>query len=403
MLTNVLLVDDHPMFRKGLRMLLETEKDIRVVGEAGDGQAAVEQVRVLSPDVVIMDISMPSLNGIEATRQILSGSPKTKVAALSIHGGKQFVKDMLGAGASAYILKDSVPEELINGIRKVMRNEVYLSDAITDVVITGFMDGGAADESTAILGSKLTRPATTSARLVDRPLFISRLEEGLKGRVTLISAPAGYGKTTLAAQWLGRSRRLSAWLSLDKRESEPERFLRYVVSAIRNAVPGFGSAIWPLLSCAHLSPPGDLADAMISDLAVLKEPLLLVVDDYQTIVSEPVQAVLLRMVEHLPDSLHLVILTRVDPPWPLARWRARQWLNEFRAGDLRFSKEETQLLLGQYAKTPLASETVDMLCSRTEGWVAALQLVRLSLAEDKNPDQFARNFSESDRLAIDYL
>ena len=108
----ILLVDDHPLFKKGLRLLFEEEPDMSVVGEAGDGQEAIDRVRELAPDVVVMDISMPNLNGIEATRHILGESPDTKVVALSIHDGKQFVKDMLTAGAAGYILKDSVPEEL---------------------------------------------------------------------------------------------------------------------------------------------------------------------------------------------------------------------------------------------------------------------------------------------------
>ena len=136
MTTTILIVDDHPLFRKGLRLIFEEEQDMRVVGEAGDGQEAIERVRELSPDVVVMDISMPNLNGMEATRHILAESPDTKIVALSIHDGKRFVKEMLSPGAAGYILKDSVPEELTNGIRKVIRGEVYLSSVITGVVVS---------------------------------------------------------------------------------------------------------------------------------------------------------------------------------------------------------------------------------------------------------------------------
>ena len=133
---SVVLVDDHQMFRKGLRLLIESKPDISVVGEAGDGKEAIEEVRRLSPDVVVMDISMPNINGIEATQQILSNSPNTKVVALSIHAGKRFVKDMLRAGAVGYILKDSAPEDLVNGIRTVIQGDVYLSPAITGIVVS---------------------------------------------------------------------------------------------------------------------------------------------------------------------------------------------------------------------------------------------------------------------------
>ena len=120
MATRILLVDDHPLFRKGLRLLLEEQEDFHIVGEAGDGREAIEQVRALTPDVVIMDISMPDFNGIDATHQILSEAPSTKVVALSMHAGRRFVEDMLRAGAAGYILKKSVPEDLVNGIRVVI-------------------------------------------------------------------------------------------------------------------------------------------------------------------------------------------------------------------------------------------------------------------------------------------
>lgn len=136
----ILLVDDHPVFRKGLRGLLEDEKGLRVVGEAGTGREAMEKVRELTPDVVVMDITMPDIDGIEATRQITAEHPEVKVVALSIHGGKRFVENMLQAGAAGYILKDSVPEELVGGVRAVLRGETYMSPEVTGLVISQYVD-----------------------------------------------------------------------------------------------------------------------------------------------------------------------------------------------------------------------------------------------------------------------
>ena len=127
MATTILLVDDHPLFRKGLRLLLEEQADFRIVGEAGDGRKAIELVRNLSPEVVIMDITMPEFNGIEATREIVSEHPSAKVVALSMHSGKSFVEGMLKAGAAGYILKKSVPEDLVNAIRMVIQGDIYLT------------------------------------------------------------------------------------------------------------------------------------------------------------------------------------------------------------------------------------------------------------------------------------
>jgi len=137
----ILLVDDHAMLRKGMILLLSEEKDILIVGEAGDGEEGVAAAKALKPDIVIMDISMPRLNGIEATREIISDSPQSKVIALSIHSARSYVDDMLSAGASGYLLKESVPEELLTGIRAVMGGNMFLSSAITGELVSAYVKG----------------------------------------------------------------------------------------------------------------------------------------------------------------------------------------------------------------------------------------------------------------------
>jgi DNA-binding NarL/FixJ family response regulator len=139
MSTTILVVDDHAMVRDGVRRLLE-RSDFKVVGEAGDGEEAIRAVRELSPDVVIMDITMPNVDGISATRDIMSSLPDTKVIALSIHGGKRFVEKMLQAGAVGYILKDSVPEQLVEAVHAVLKGETYLSPAITGLVVAQYIN-----------------------------------------------------------------------------------------------------------------------------------------------------------------------------------------------------------------------------------------------------------------------
>ena len=160
MSAKVLIVDDHALLRRGLRSLFEEEKGLRVVGEAADGRETLERVRTLSPDLVVIDITMPHLDGIEATHAILTESPETKVIALSIHGGKRFVEKMLQAGAVGYVLKDSVPEELMDAVRTVLRGETYLSASVTGLVVSQYVDllarvqasGGPAELTTRELG-----------------------------------------------------------------------------------------------------------------------------------------------------------------------------------------------------------------------------------------------------------
>jgi two-component system response regulator NreC len=137
-LIKILLVDDHVLLRKGISLLLQEENEMLVVGEANNGEEAMALVKELKPDIVVMDISMPKLNGIEATRRIVATSPESKVIALSIHSAKNFVEGMLDAGASGYLLKESLPEELIQAICVVMDGKMYLSSAVTDIVVSGF-------------------------------------------------------------------------------------------------------------------------------------------------------------------------------------------------------------------------------------------------------------------------
>ncbi len=145
----IILADDHTIVRHGLRKLLEQEEDMEIVAETKDGHSTVEMVRELSPDIVIMDIGMPGLNGIDATQHILRESSKIKILALSMHSGKNFVIQMLKAGASGYLLKECALEELITAVRTVMSGKTYLSPSITDVVVESYVRHSSDDESTA--------------------------------------------------------------------------------------------------------------------------------------------------------------------------------------------------------------------------------------------------------------
>ncbi|HSB69018.1 MAG TPA: LuxR C-terminal-related transcriptional regulator [Candidatus Methylomirabilis sp.] len=253
-----------------------------------------------------------------------------------------------------------------------------------------------------LIVTKLHRPAVDTT-WVPRPRLLARLDEGLRTRVALLAAPAGFGKTTLAAQWLDRCPRRAAWLALDERDGDPERFLRYVLASLRTAVPGGGASLDRLLRGIQVPPPAYLAEVLVADLAALVEPVVLVLDDYQALTAEAVQQILCRLVEHLPEQLHLVLLTRVDPAWPLGKWRARQWLTELRAADLAFSREEAQAFFARHPAPPLTADAVALLHQRTEGWVAGLQLAQVSLEHVEDPERFARDFSGSDRLIVDFL
>ena len=263
----------------------------------------------------------------------------------------------------------------------------------------------------ALLAAKFHRPAAPR-HAVPRPALIARLNDGLAaGRpLTLIAAPAGYGKTTLAAEWVAGLGRPVAWLALDEAEADPARFFACLIAALQTVEPDLGQAALSLTGPAATQPDADAWAAgpmatLINELAELPAPVLCVLDDYHHIGDSPVHRALQFLLDHLPATCHLLLLTREDPPLALARLRARGQVTELRAADLRFAPAEAVTFFNQAMGLALPPEAVEMLAGRTEGWIAGLQLAALSLQgmdADAAAD-FVADFSGSHRYVIDYL
>src|SRR5499427_743549 len=255
-----------------------------------------------------------------------------------------------------------------------------------------------------LLATKLHVPRPQPG-FVQRPRLVEALGEGLaRGRV-LVCAPAGFGKTALLADWARRNGRPVAWMGLDGGDSDPARFWRYVVAALDRARPGLAGRVGtPLGPSAPRSFEG-LVTALINELAADPGPdeVLLVLDDYHLVDSEPVHESVAFLLENPPPGLRVVISGRADPPLPLARLRARGQLAELRAADLRFTGEEAAALLGEAAGPGLPEAAVAALVTRTEGWAAGLQLAGLSLRGHADAAGFVAAFSGSHRFVLDYL
>lgn len=413
----VLLVDDHPLMRQGLRTLLESAADFTVVGEAADGEEALDQVRALSPDIVVMDITMPNLNGIEATRRILADAPGTRVVALSIHAEKRFVDDMLKAGAVAYVLKDSVPEELVRAIHTVLKGESFLSAPILASVVASYHTSAdepatAASEETAktalmsagpILQTKL-HPPVLPADLVPRTNLIERLEAGRARPLTLVSAPAGYGKSILISSWLERSDWPGAWLSLDEDDSELRQFLVYFVAAVRSLFPQSCEDSLSMTMASELPPVTILAATLANDLDMLEQPFILVLDDNHRIsVMSPVNELLEQLLARPPIPLHLVITSRRDPPLPLVALRAKGQITDIRMQDLRFSKEETRSYLENTLRFSADEALLAKLDSKIEGWAVGLQLLSLASRSSGDPVGFLEHMPGGSQQSQKYM
>jgi LuxR family transcriptional regulator, maltose regulon positive regulatory protein len=267
--------------------------------------------------------------------------------------------------------------------------------------------------SSDLLHTKLYMPPARPD-LVVRPRLTSRLTEGLSRPLTLIAAPAGFGKTTLLAEWRatpqGRDYPLG-WLSLDPDDSDPPRFWAYVVAALR-ALPAFagaesfGQATLELLHTVPGITPRHYLPPLLNELTAAPGPFALVLDDYHAIESPAVHEAVQFLLDHQPARMHLVVLTRADPPWPLARLRSQGLLAEFRAADLRFTDDEAAAFLSHALDGAVPAEDVAALQQRTEGWVAALQMAALSLAGQNGPADrhaFVTSFAGEHRYVADYL
>ena len=253
-----------------------------------------------------------------------------------------------------------------------------------------------------LLATKLYCPPPR-ATLVERSRLIQHLNTGLHGKVTLIAAPAGFGKTTLVSTWLNQLAQPSAWLSLDDGDNDPARFLAYMIRALQTLDPIIGTSVMPALQSPQPPPAETLFTMLINDLSTLKQSCLLVLDDYHVINAAPIHHALAFLLDHLPPQFHIVIASREIPPMPLAKLRARGQLSELRVGDLRFSQHEATTFLNQVMGLNLAADQISLLEQRTEGWIAGLQLAALSIQKHDDASAFIATFGGQHHAIADYL
>jgi LuxR family transcriptional regulator, maltose regulon positive regulatory protein len=258
--------------------------------------------------------------------------------------------------------------------------------------------------SDTLVSTKL-RPSQARPNLVARPQLTARLERQASRKLTLISAPAGFGKTTLLGEWAASrlDEQSVAWVSLDEADNDPARFLSYLVAALQTIDEQIGEGVLSSLQAPGPPPVRALTGALLNELADYPGTLAIVLDDYHLIDSDQIHAIVAFLLERLPSNVHLLIASRIDPPLPLARLRARGQIAEIDAADLSFAREEAVAFLKDTMGLNLSDEYVTALEERTEGWIAGLQLAALSMRDREDIPGFVRAFSGSHRDVLDFL
>ena len=258
------------------------------------------------------------------------------------------------------------------------------------------------------LATKLYIPVPPP-KVVLRPRLVERLNEGLcqeQGsgqKLTLISAPAGFGKTTLLSEWIPGCKRSVAWLSLDEGDNDLARFLVYVVAALQTIVPNIGEQVLGVLQNPQPPPTESILTTLLNEIEAIPNDFVFILDDYHVIDAQAVDNALTFLIEHMPQQMHLVITTREDPNLPIPRLRSRGQLTELRAADLRFTPAEAAEFLNRAMSLHLSDEDIGVLDTRTEGWIAGLQLAALSMKDHQDIPGFIRAFAGDHGYIVDYL
>ena len=271
----------------------------------------------------------------------------------------------------------------------------------------------------SLLKTKFIKPALRTetlqrCRLLDQYLnkAVNFNNNDFGYRLVLVSAPAGYGKTTLVSSWL-ENRGSTVWLSLDEADNDPGRFWLYFASAL-NRTYEIGASMLSILESGPISLDSgadkdiqyeEALVLLLNELADTKEPVLLVLDDYHHIDDESINRGLQFLVENLPPNFQLIIISRADPPLPLARWRSKGWMFEMRQKDLRFDLEETAQLIKKISGFELDTKQAQMIDEKTEGWASSLQVIGsiFSTVKDLEKDTFIKNLNQSHRYLLDFL
>ena len=257
---------------------------------------------------------------------------------------------------------------------------------------------------TSLLATKFNIPSLRPG-LVTRPRLLEQLQHFYNYKLILISAPAGFGKTTLLSEWIlhGNVGYPYGWVTLNAEDKDPLRFWTYVITALKKIIPSIGETSLSLIQSTPQISIVNLLTVLLNEINSVAEEIVLILDDYHLIDLPQINQEVTFLLEHIPPNMHLIISTRIDPSLPLARYRGKGTIMELRENDLRFTAGETESLLSEIVSTPISAQDIKALNMKAEGWVAGLKMAGISMRDKKDLSTFIADFTGSQRYIMDYL
>jgi LuxR family maltose regulon positive regulatory protein len=256
--------------------------------------------------------------------------------------------------------------------------------------------------NTTLLQTKLYRPPL-ARDIIERRELLDELEFGFSLPLTLVCSPSGFGKSTLTSYWMGESGHPGAWVSLDEEDNDPLLFAGYFVEAIRSVFPSCCEHSFRMLSSSELPAADEYARVLLNDLQEISSRFTLALDDFHVIHDEWILDFTSALIRRPASPIHLVIMTRMDPPLPLEAVRAAGHVTEIRAGQMRFGTREVHAFLTASLDRDVDAESVVQVHRNTEGWPAGLRLVAQSLRGRKSTAEILTGIHGGTRQAFDRL
>ena len=392
MLIQICLTNNQPIFEDGIRSIIEHDANLRLIKCLEAHEKPLTLIQGKKPDIVLFDLTYCEEHCLAAVKQISENLQFAKCIVIIAYAQEKLISTLLDEGVKGVLLKENISELLVPVIYKVIQGEIYIPPFAKTRLTNEHNHSAKRDTNhLTILLTKLHPPQVYSDQII-RTSLINQLEENLEKPVSLISAPAGYGKSQTVGQWIYQTSTKSCWISLDNEHNNLRTFLTYLVKAFDKMIPGSAEQTALLVSAKDLPPLNTIAFTLINELDEIQENFILVLDDYHRIKEKSIHALIDKVLAYPPQKMHISILTRLDPPLKLNSMLAKGRMIEIRMRELAFSQSEIIALYDKLLNISLSKQTAKSLKEKTEGWIVALRMTSFLIKDNNDAEEVLASF-----------